>query len=306
MATPLLAESFLLILRAPSPNQATMTALARPAALASLLCIAVLASSCAKKETQLRAYIETSHGTIVARLYPERTPKTVANFVGLADGARLLPEGADPAEAKPFYDGLTFHRVIPDFMIQGGCPNGNGTGGPGYAFEDETYIDGDLIAGPIATEERANVVIAKLLQPHLVEHRGNSPVPEIHDLIAQIRSSNSMEPLQARTVEEVSTWVGREGPLRDRVLNGRVAYGALCMANSGPNTNGSQFFIVTKTGGTPWLDGKHTVFGEVVEGMDVVLAIQSVETTGPDRPVEPVVINSIRVKEVKVKLPKKA
>jgi peptidyl-prolyl cis-trans isomerase B (cyclophilin B) len=143
--------------------------------------------------------MNTTHGTIAIEFFDEDAPNTVANFRKLAGEA--------------FYDGLIFHRVIPDFMIQGGCPQGIGTGGPGYTFEDEFN-----------------------------QHR--------------------------------------------------VVRGALAMANSGPNTNGSQFFIVT-TESAPWLDGKHTVFGQVTGGMDVVDAIEGTPTEGQDRPIEPVMIESI-------------
>jgi cyclophilin family peptidyl-prolyl cis-trans isomerase len=132
----------------------------------------------------------TNHGDIVLELFDDDAPKTVANFRKLAEDG--------------YYDGLIFHRVIPDFMIQGGCPEGTGTGGPGYTFEDE-------------------------INPH------------------------------------------------------KIVRGALAMANAGPNTNGSQFFIVT-TQSAPWLDGKHTVFGEVTEGMDVVDTISELPRDGRDRP----------------------
>ncbi|MGO9249415.1 MAG: peptidylprolyl isomerase [Solirubrobacteraceae bacterium] len=149
------------------------------------------------------ATINTSEGAIVFELFHEDAPKTVANFKKLAtDG---------------FYDGLTFHRVIPDFMIQGGCPQGTGTGGPGYTFEDE-------------------------INPH------------------------------------------------------RIVRGALAMANAGPNTNGTQFFIVTADA-CPWLDGKHTVFGQVSEGMDVVDKLEGVPTDGGDRPTEPIGIATIELSE---------
>ena len=146
-----------------------------------------------------RAVMQTTEGPITLELFDEDAPKTVQNFKDLA--------------GKGFYDGLGFHRIIKDFMIQGGCPEGTGTGGPGYTFEDEFN-----------------------------DHK--------------------------------------------------VVRGALAMANAGPNTNGSQFFLVT-TEAAPWLDGKHTVFGEVVEGMDVVDALEAKPTDGRDRPQEPAGIMSI-------------
>jgi peptidyl-prolyl cis-trans isomerase B (cyclophilin B) len=149
------------------------------------------------------ATMQTNHGTIRIELYSEDAPKTVANFEELA--------------GKGYYDGLSFHRVIEDFMVQGGCPRGDGTGGPGYQFEDE---------------------------------------PNEH----------------------------------------QVERGALAMANSGPNTNGSQFFIVTADS-CPWLDGKHTVFGKVVEGMDVVDEISKVDKDARDRPSEPVVIEKLEISQ---------
>jgi cyclophilin family peptidyl-prolyl cis-trans isomerase len=147
------------------------------------------------------ATIETSKGVIEVELFDEDAPKTVANFRELA--------------GKGYYDGLTFHRVIPDFMVQAGCPRGDGSGGPGYEFEDE-----------------AN--------------------------------------------------------------NRRIVRGALAMANRGPDTNGSQFFIVTADE-CPWLDGKHTVFGQVTAGMDVVDAISQVGRDGRDRPLEPVTTDTVKV-----------
>jgi cyclophilin family peptidyl-prolyl cis-trans isomerase len=146
-----------------------------------------------------QATLHTNHGPIEVELYDEDAPKTVDNFLTLS--------------RKGFYDGLTFHRVIPDFMIQGGCPEGTGRGGPGYQFEDE---------------------------------------PNQH----------------------------------------RVTRGALAMANAGPNTNGSQFFIVT-TEEAPWLDGKHTVFGRVTSGLDVADTISELPRDASDRPREPVVIERV-------------
>ena len=165
------------------------------------------------------AVLETNKGTIVCLLYPESAPKTVANFVKLAKGEK---EWTDPKTkekvTRPLYDGTIFHRVIPDFMIQGGDPLGMGIGGPGYQFEDE--ID------PILT------------------------------------FSNP---------------------------------GMLAMANAGPNTNGSQFFITVAP--TTWLNGKHTIFGRVVEGYDIVEKISKVKTGANNKPVENVVLTKVTFKE---------
>ena len=171
-----------------------------------------------KKGPPMFAIFETNKGNFKVKFFNDKAPKTVENFVGLAEGTK---EWTDPKTGekvkKPFYDGLTFHRVIKNFMIQGGCPLGTGTGGPGYRFEDE------FPAG---------------------------------------------------------------APKHDKP-------GILSMANVGPNTNGSQFFVTTVP--TPWLDGRHTVFGEVVEGMDVVHSIENSKTGPMDRPVEPVVIKHIEI-----------
>jgi peptidyl-prolyl cis-trans isomerase A (cyclophilin A) len=162
------------------------------------------------------ATFRTSAGAFTVKLMPEHAPKTVANFTELASGNR---EWRDPRDGKtktePLYSGTVFHRVIPDFMIQGGDPKGTGTGGPGYEFEDETPPDGPTFDKP----------------------------------------------------------------------------GLLAMANAGPNTNGSQFFVTVAA--TPWLNGKHTIFGEVTDGMDVVNAISTVDSDASDRPTSDVVIEGI-------------
>jgi peptidyl-prolyl cis-trans isomerase B (cyclophilin B) len=148
-----------------------------------------------------QATLHTNAGPISVRFFDDDAPKTVENF------RKLASDG--------FYDGLIFHRVIPDFMIQGGCPEGTGTGGPGYTFEDE-------------------------------------------------------------------------------INDHKIVKGALAMANAGPDTNGSQFFIVT-TDAAPWLDGKHTVFGEVTDGMDAVFAIERAETGPDDKPAVPQTIERVEL-----------
>jgi peptidyl-prolyl cis-trans isomerase A (cyclophilin A) len=155
------------------------------------------------------AAFDTSEGKFKVKLFADKAPNTVNNFVSLADGSKT---------GKPFYDGTTFHRVIPDFMIQGGCPLGTGTGGPGYKFADEFH-------------------------PALKHTKG----------------------------------------------------GLLSMANAGPNTNGSQFFVTVAA--TPWLDNKHSIFGEVIEGYDVVEKISKVPRGAQDRPVKEVRINSVTIEK---------
>ncbi|MDQ8184049.1 peptidylprolyl isomerase [Pelagicoccus sp. SDUM812002] len=270
-------------------------------ALSATLSLLFLFAGCTKKETQLHATIDTSMGPIVVRLLDKDAPKTVENFVALADGSKLLAEGEDASTAKPFYDGLTFHRVIPDFMIQGGDPAGNGSGGPGYTFEDETYTEGEPLTGEIADQDRAEFVFEQWIVPHLREHRGESPIEFIAKLFGEMQQAQGFDPMYDVTVEELAEALEKEQPIvgRGELINS-VDYGTLCMANAGPNTNGSQFFIVTKDGGTPWLNGKHTVFGTVISGMDVAEAISQVPTKAQNMPVEPVIINSIRVNEVKV------
>lgn len=165
----------------------------------------------------MHAHFETSVGNFKIKLFNELVPKTVENFVGLAEGTKEFTDAKTGEKTKrPFYDGLVFHRVIKDFMIQGGCPRGAGTGDPGYKFADE-------------------------FSPTL---KHNKP-------------------------------------------------GILSMANSGPNSNGSQFFITVVP--TSWLDNKHSIFGEVVEGYNIVEAISKARTAPGDKPLEPIVLKTVKI-----------
>ena len=224
---------------------------------------------------KVRTIINTTHGEIELELWPDLAPKTVANFV------KLGSEG--------FYTSTYFHRVIPDFMIQGGCPNtkddnrGNdGQGGPGYMFEDETYGNGDELKGVIKDHATAEQVWTQVIVPHMQNNR--TPNAEIAALVKQCQEVRSLNPMLDKTVDYYSKLAGHEGAVYNRSLKAHVLYGNIAMANSGPNTNGSQFFIVTKKEGTPWLDGKHTVFGKVTKGMDVVHKIEGLPRDRADNP----------------------
>src|SRR5689334_20493235 len=170
--------------------------------------------------SMLHAHFTTSEGPFTIKLFEAEAPNTVANFVGLAEGTKEFTDPSSGQKVKrPFFEGLSFHRVIPDFMIQGGCPLGTGTGGPGYRFGDEFH--------PSLRHDRA---------------------------------------------------------------------GKLSMANAGPGTNGSQFFVTVAP--TPWLDNRHSIFGEVVEGQDVADKISKVARDSSDRPRTPVILQHVRVERV--------
>ena len=164
------------------------------------------------------AHFQTTEGNFSLKLFERQAPKTVANFMGLAEGT-IEPITGKPGKSKPYYDGLTFHRIMDGFMIQGGDPTGTGTGGPGYRFADE--ID------------------------------------------PKLRFTKA---------------------------------GILAMANVGPNTNGSQFFITLAP--TEWLNGKHTIFGEIIEGMDVVSKIGKVKTGQNNKPLTPVIMKKVTIERV--------
>jgi len=242
------------------------------------------------------AVFVTSKGNIVVKLNEIDTPKTAANFVGLAEGTK---EWTDPKTNKPvkrpFYNGLIFHRVIKDFMIQGGDPLGTGMGGPGFQFEDETYKGSEALKGEIKDESVALEVWNQIIAPYMQNLNGTPPNAEIKALVDDVVAKQSGAPIIGKTIEYFQQATAITTPLVKRIVINPVAYGTLCMANSGPNTNGSQFFIVTKKDGCSWLDGLHTVFGKVVQGMEVAQAIESVKTGEQDAPVEKVIIKEIKI-----------
>jgi len=242
--------------------------------------------------------MKTSLGDIEIELRHDLTPKTVENFIGLATGTK---EWTDPKTKKkvkrPFYEGLIFHRVISDFMIQGGCPTGTGTSGPGYSFEDEVYKEYTEIKGEINDDKTAKKVNDVLILAYLMEQqqKGKEFDKEFTDMFNNA-GKNDFTEIKKHTVDYFLKKARKKKLIVGEGLLSPVDYGTLCMANSGPNTNGSQFFIVTKKGGTSWLNGKHTVFGKVIKGMDIVHKIEGVKKDNGDRPVEDVKIISVTIK----------
>ncbi len=244
-----------------------------------------------------QAIIKTSMGTIRVELYEDAAPKTVANFLHLAEGTKEFTDTETGKKVtRPFYDGLTFHRVIDGFMIQGGCPKGDGTGSPGYTFADEINADALGLDKMPALNERG--------QPHpwLGIRSVQQLSQTIHMPLIRSMGITSQEQLQARQAEVTKRLMALT--LKDAYANLGYKYddslptskhplrGRLAMANSGPNTNGSQFFVLV--GDAPWLTGRHTVFGRVIEGMDVADKISKVATGEKNKPTTPVKIVSIR------------
>ena len=241
--------------------------------------------------------IKTNKGDIVVRLFAQEAPKTVANFIGLAEGTQEFTDPTTQDKVKRhYYDGLIFHRVIKNFMIQGGCPLGQGNSGPGYQFEDEINADALGLSTLKALTDQGRPHPWLMIQSQ--EDFNNTVLRPLYRALG----ITSNEQLQARQ-QELEQRV-RDLTLKDIYTNLGYQYnttfrshppkrGSLAMANAGPNTNGSQFFINLKD--TPWLTGKHTVFGEVVKGMNVVDAIGEVPVGAGAKPKEPVRIISIRV-----------
>lgn len=263
-------------------------------ALATLLFMApvCLAQEIAKeKPTNPVLLMKTNFGDVYIELFPEEAPKTVANFMDLATGERLFTDHKTSKKVKrPFYDGLKFHRVIKEFMIQGGDPRGNGTGGPGYNFEDEINADALGLHKMKALMDGRPHSYLPIRNQSDFQRTIVQPLFRKMGIRAQADLDKRMEEVKKRlaelTLKDAYENMGYRfnGKLKSRP----PMKGVLAMANSGPNTNGSQFFINLID--TPWLTGKHTVFGKVVKGMDIV------EKIG----VTPVGSGSIPQKEVKI------
>jgi len=246
----------------------------------------------------LYARFDTSKGEILLRLFQQEVPRTVGNFVGLAEGTRpwRAPDGTQ--KQAPFYDGLVFHRVIKDFMIQGGDPNGNGSGGPGYKFEDEINADALGLAKLSAVEKDGS------LHPHLlVRSQEDFNQMVLIPLLRRMKIANQEEfEKRKEDIQKQLNSLTLKGAYENMgysyspSLKSRApSKGVVAMANAGPNTNGSQFFI--NMADTPWLAGKHTVFGKVVKGMEMVEKIGSAEVGSNNTPKQDVKILSIRLKK---------
>jgi cyclophilin family peptidyl-prolyl cis-trans isomerase len=249
------------------------------------------------------AIIETTMGTIKIELWPDKAPKTVDNFIGLANGTKEWTDTKTGAKVtKPFYDGLIFHRVIKDFMIQGGCPNGMGNGDPGYKFEDETNEPGDVVKGEIKDNDTAFLVFQNVIMPYLQKNNGDPAKvdSEVLAIADECIKNQNGSAIMKHPVEFYVQKTGFAGKVtKPGKLIASVDYATIAMANSGPNTNGSQFFIVTKKEGCAWLNGKHTVFGKVIGGMDIAHKIEDVEKGAQDKPVIDVKMIKVRVEQPK-------
>lgn len=232
----------------------------------------------------MNATIKTNYGNIEVELFENIAPKTVQNFVGLATGEKewIHPTRQEKI-AEKFYDGLIFHRVIPEFMIQGGCPIGDGTGGPGYQFEDECFEKSYEIKGEIKNDLDAVIVFNEILIPYMKENY--TPDAELKKIVDDVIAKQKADIIKEHDVDFYKKKTGNDKPIYSLGdIKAKIEYGTICMANAGPNTNGSQFFIVTKRDGAEWLNGKHTVFGKVIRGMEVAHHIENLPRNAQDRP----------------------
>jgi len=243
--------------------------------------------------------IKTGMGEIHVELFSKEAPETVKNFIGLAEGRKEFTDITTGEKVKrPFYDGLRFHRVIKNFMIQGGCPRGDGTGGPGYRFEDEINADSLGLDKMHIFQDNGSV------HPYLLVRTQQDFYRVVLAPLYMRMGIQSKEQFEAKK-EEVDRRLKHMSLKEcyenlgyrydDKLTSHHPLRGVIAMANSGPNTNGSQFFINLVD--TPWLAGKHTVFGKVVRGMEVVDAIGAVPVEENGRPKTDVKMVSIRLKK---------
>ena len=240
--------------------------------------------------------MKTNLGDVYIEMFPEEAPKTVANFMDLAMGKRDFVDHKTGKKVKrPFYDGLKFHRVIKEFMIQGGDPKGNGTGGPGYNFEDEINADALGLHEMKAMKDG---------RPHSflpIRNQSDFQRTLVHPLFQKmgIRSQADLDKRREEVKKRLNDLTLKDAyenmgyRFNEKLKSRPPVKGVLAMANSGPNTNGSQFFINLID--TPWLTGKHTVFGKVVGGMNVVEKIGETPVGAGSMPQQEVRIISIRL-----------
>jgi cyclophilin family peptidyl-prolyl cis-trans isomerase len=230
--------------------------------------------------------MQTTAGDIYIEMFEKDAPQTVANFVELAEGKKEFTDAKTKQKVKrPFYDGLKFHRVINNFMLQGGCPLGTGTGDPGYKFNDEINA---VSLGLDSIKVQDAQYAARDAQMYIGRKLNLQSQADVQARMAEIQQELAVVAEMNLADLYAATGYAYDPSLRSH----KAARGALAMANSGPNTNGSQFFINQVD--TPWLDGKHTVFGQVVKGMDVVDKICSAPKNQQDQPTPEIKIVSLR------------
>ena len=290
------------------PMYQRLNAFVRKTALVSIFCTAPVLA--AEQTTTIEAnddslasagnpmaQIETSMGNIVIELFPDEAPQTVANFIELAEGSRSFTDPDTGAQVeRPFYDGLVFHRVIDGFMIQTGSPTGESDGDPGYNFDNEINarslgldriraVDENGIPHPYLGINNQREFQETILQP-LYEKLG---IESNSDLEARV--DEVYEAIRNLTVMDVNENLGYT--YNESYQSRMPLAGSLAMAHAGPGTNGSQFFINLVD--TPWLTGKYTVFGKVLNGMEIVERIGKIPVDARSRPRQDVYVVSIRM-----------
>ncbi|MDW8307477.1 MAG: peptidylprolyl isomerase [Leptospiraceae bacterium] len=236
--------------------------------------------------------MRTNLGNMYIELYPNVAPRTVENFLGLALGKKEFTDTDGKKAKRPFYEGLSFHRVIPNFMIQGGDPRGDGTGGPGYQFEDEISakalgLDKIKLKDAPSYQREAQLVARQRVFEKL-------NIRSQEDLQKKMKEANALFQKEIKQLEELSVQQLLELAgyrFDDRLPSVPVSQYTIAMANAGPNTNGSQFFINIVD--NHYLNGKHTVFGKLLKGRDVLQKIAAIERDENDKPKQKVVIEKI-------------